>query len=77
MSLTIVDRHEPHSRFSPFEKKRRFSSRRSALGNLRQHLFRLQSLAPVVQRIIDPLKYSEGIFQWVYDLTNYSELSSG
>jgi hypothetical protein len=35
----------------------------------------LQSLAPVIQRIIDPSEHSDGMFRWVYDLTNNSELS--
>ncbi|KAI0276654.1 hypothetical protein BGY98DRAFT_1177619 [Russula aff. rugulosa BPL654] len=30
---------------------------------------------PVVPRIIDPTKHSDGMFRWVYDLTNDSELS--
>ena len=33
------------------------------------------ALAPVVQRIIDPSKHSDGMFRWVYNLTSKSELS--
>ena len=33
------------------------------------------SRGPIVHRTICPLEHSEGMFRWVYDLTNDSELS--
>ena len=59
------DHHSPLNKIESYPK----------YSSLRQYLFFSHWAGPVVQRIIDPSKHSDGMFRWVCDLTNNSQFS--